>query len=187
MALVPVTPPLTPFVIERAGIRLRPWVVGDLACVADATTDPFIPALTTVPGVFTTEAGLAFIRRQHGRLASGEGWAMVIADATTDLALGHIGLWLHQIWKGRAELGYWVAPSGRGRGAAGDALELLSDWAFAHIDVDRLSLFIEPWNEASIRTAERAGYVREAFLERWERVSGEPRNMFSYRRLRVSD
>ena len=57
---------------------------------------------------------------------------------------------------------------------------MLSEWAFAQLDVSRLSLFIEPWNTASMRTAEHAGYVREGLLRDWERVDGVPKDMWSY-------
>jgi RimJ/RimL family protein N-acetyltransferase len=57
-------------------------------------------------------------------------------------------------------------------------------WAFKHLDVDRLSLFIEPWNMASIKTAERAGYEFEGLLGNWERVGGVSRDMSSYVRTR---
>lgn len=184
MPYVSVAAPLAPFSIEDRNVRLRPWTTADLPCIADAATDPLIPSMTTVPAEFSTRAGLAFVARQNGRLTDGEGWAMTIADAATDEAVGHIGLWLHEVWKGRAEIGYWVRPSARGRGFARAALVLLSGWAFEHVDLQRLSLFIEPWNTASIRTAEAGHYEREALLRAWDRIDGEPRDMYSYVRLR---
>jgi len=60
----------------------------------------------------------------------------------------------------------------------------LSAWAFEHLDVDRLSLFIEPCNTASITTAERAGYDFEGLLRSWERVGSVPRDVGSYARTR---
>ncbi|MEM9465614.1 MAG: GNAT family N-acetyltransferase [Actinomycetota bacterium] len=186
MTTVSVTAPLPPLVLEGPDVRLRPWTARDLPCVADAATDPAITSITTVPATFSTESGIAFIERQHGRLRDGEGWALAIADVATDDALGHIGLWLHQIWKGRAEIGYWVRPGARGRGAAGAALALLADWALAHLDLHRLSLFIEPGNTASKRTADHGGFEYEARLRQWERIGTEPRDMDSYVRLRPS-
>jgi RimJ/RimL family protein N-acetyltransferase len=180
-------PPLPTVEIIGDRVVLRAWRDGDVDCVADASTDPRIPQITTVPSVCTAERALAFVERQRMRLVTGEGWALAIADDTGDEALGHIGLWLHQVRKGRAEIGYWVRPSARGEGVAGRALVALSEWAFANLDVHRLSLFIEPGNEASQRTAAVAGYEREALLSRWELIGGEPRDMWSYRRLRPTE
>jgi RimJ/RimL family protein N-acetyltransferase len=35
---------------------------------------------------------------------------------------------------------------------------------------------VEPWNAASARTAEAAGFQREATLRGWERIDGEQRD-----------
>lgn len=40
-----------------------------------------------------------------------DGWSLAIADGATDRALGQIGLWITHIRHGRADLGYWIAPS----------------------------------------------------------------------------
>lgn len=45
---------------------------------------------------------------------------LVIADAGSDGFLGSIVLF--NVRAGRAEVGFWLAPWGRGRGAARDAL-----------------------------------------------------------------
>ena len=76
------------------------------------------------------------------------------------------------------------SATARGHGFAAAALGLLSAWAFEHLPVHRLSLFIEPWNVASIRTAERADFTREALLEQWEVVGDEPKDMWCFVRLR---
>lgn len=177
--------PLPDVLITGDRYLLRPFRHDDLHVVEAASRDDFIAMLTTVPSSYTPQEGLAFIDRQNQRLSSGEGWSLAVVERSTDRAVGQIGLWIPQLRKGRAEIGYWIAEPGRGNGAASEAVKLLSDWAFEHLDLDRLSLFIEPWNTASLKTAERAGYEREAMLTSWERVGGVPRDMWSYVQLRV--
>lgn len=75
------------------------------------------------------------------------------------------------------ELGYWIAPSHRGRGHATAALEAARDWALTEFGVDRLTLYIDPENGPSLRTAERAGFQLETTYDRWERVGDEFRPM----------
>ncbi|MGI9602236.1 MAG: GNAT family N-acetyltransferase [Acidimicrobiales bacterium] len=165
-------------------IELRPFTHADLGVVEEASRDELIPRITTVPADYSESEGLAFIDRQHTRRTSGEGWSLAIATPDRSTAVGQIGLWIPHIHKGRVELGYWVVESGRGRHAAAKALALLSEWALANLDVDRLHLFVEPWNTASRRTAERAGFEQESLLRSWERVDGEAKDMWSYIRLR---
>lgn len=44
----------------------------------------------------------------------------------------------------------------------------------------RIALFIEPWNHASVRTAELAGYRREGLLASHQRIGGERKDMLLY-------
>jgi len=81
---------------------------------------------------------------------------------------------------GRASIGYWVAPSARGRHAAWHALCAVRDWAFARHHIPRLELYVEPWNTPSVRTAEHAGFRREGVLRSWEAVGGERRDMLMF-------
>jgi RimJ/RimL family protein N-acetyltransferase len=46
-------------------------------------------------------------------------------------------------------------------------------FALGEFAIPRLHLFVEPWNVASSRTAEAAGFRREALLRGWERIDGE--------------
>ncbi|MEE6282382.1 GNAT family N-acetyltransferase [Georgenia sp. MJ170] len=48
----------------------------------------------------------------------------------------------------------------------------------------RISLYIEPWNTASTRTAERAGYVREGLLRSHQTIDGQRRDVLLYAAVR---
>jgi [ribosomal protein S5]-alanine N-acetyltransferase len=162
---------------------LRAFESGDLSLVEEAAADPYIPLVTTVPYPFTHAAGLAFIARQHARAHDGAGYSMVIVDRAGDRAVGSIGLWLRDVAAGRAAVGYWMVPSARGRGAAAHALTAVARWALEDLVIPRVELFVEPDNAASIRTAERSGFVREGVLRRWQEIDGIRRDMVVFSRL----
>lgn len=168
--------------LEGGRVRLRAFSRDDVPTILDAATDRPIPVLTTVPSNQDPDLAAAFIDRQHGRAASGQGYSFAIADRA-DVAVGQIGLWLRDIDHGRASVGYWIAPAARRRGYAVDALSTLAAWAEQLPEVDRLELYVEPWNEGSWRTAEHAGFQREGLLRSWERVGPERRDMFMYSRI----
>jgi [ribosomal protein S5]-alanine N-acetyltransferase len=164
---------------------LRGFVDNDVALVQTASGDPLIPLITTVPRDADLMAALAFIQRQRSRMLEGSGYSFAIADAASDEALGQIGVW--PLNHGRASVGYWVARQHRGRGVGGHALAMVSKWALTLPDLHRLELYIEPWNEASWRAAERCGYEREGLLRQWQDVGGQRRDMFLYSLLRAHD
>lgn len=165
--------------IDDGAIRLRAFDAGDLAIVEEASRDPHIPLITSIPADFTIAEGEAFIERQALRLTSGAGWPLVVE--VDGRAVGQVGLFIGNLDSGRGEIGYWVVGSERGRGFAAQAVMALSRWAFEELDMlHRLSLFVEPWNAASIATAERAGFVAEAILREWELIDGEAKDMWVY-------
>jgi RimJ/RimL family protein N-acetyltransferase len=170
-------------VLEDGKIRLRPFAETDVSLVVEAGRDPLIPLVTSVVAGGDHAAGHEFIRRQHRRAATGDGWSFAISDLTTDTAIGQIGLWRRDIGHGRASVGYWIGQRFRRYGYAARALCLLTSWAETLDEITRLELYVEPWNEGSWRAAESAGFHREGLLRRWQKIDGQPRDMYMYARL----
>jgi RimJ/RimL family protein N-acetyltransferase len=178
-------PPLVIPVLSSPPVVLRPYSMADIDLVRAASTDPLIPSITSVPRRFSHDAGRSFIQRQWERAGEGDGYSFVICDERSpDEGIGSIGLWLHEIESGRASIGYWIVTAARGHGRAAQALRAVVAFAFEHLAIPRLHLFVEPWNVASSRTALSAGFVREATLRGWERIDGEQHDVDSYALLR---
>jgi [ribosomal protein S5]-alanine N-acetyltransferase len=163
---------------------LRAFVPADIGVLQEVARDPLIPKITTVPAPYDEATALGYIERQHDRLRTGEGYSFAISPGDQEHAVGQIGVWVADLSKGRATVGYWIARSARGAGLAGKALGLVSEWAFAALPIVRLTAYVEPWNLASVRTAESAGFHSEAMLRSWELIGGEPKDMLSMCRLR---
>lgn len=144
-------------------VTLRPWAERDLACVAEASLEPRILEVTTVPSSYTPEDGLAFIVRQRSRLTRRKGIALAIAESQSDEAVGHINL-LYRSVSGVAGIGYWLLERKRGDGLASRAVHLLTRWAFRTAELARIEALVEPDNVASARVLERAGFQREGLL-----------------------
>jgi RimJ/RimL family protein N-acetyltransferase len=166
-------------------VVLRPFADRDVPMVMDLATDPYLPLIGSLPAYAGAEQALAFIERQRGRLAEGAGLSFAIADASTDAAVGTIGLWLHDMAAGRAAAGYSVAPAHRGRGVGSSALRALTAFAWTIPRLHRIELYIEPWNTASIGVAESAGYQREGLLRSHQQIGGTRRDMLLHAAIRT--
>jgi RimJ/RimL family protein N-acetyltransferase len=163
----------------RAGdVVLRPWSFDDVPAVLAAAADPYIPRITTVPAVPDELEARAFISRQWDRAASGLGYSFAICEPVT--AVGQIGLWPRD---DLASVGYWLVEPARGRGLAARALDLLVGWA-SEIGYATLELFAEPWNEASLATARRCGFVEAGTVRAHHQVGTEPRDAVRMLRAR---
>jgi RimJ/RimL family protein N-acetyltransferase len=71
-----------------------------------------------------------------------------------------------------AEIGYVVDVDARGRGIAPRAVDAVSRWAFARLDVSRLEARTYLDNPASHKVAERAGFAAEGIESRSVYVLG---------------
>lgn len=168
-----------PELAADGGLMLRPWRLSDVPLVREAADDDYIPLITTVPTPWSEEAGVAFVERQWSRATTRTGYPFVIV--TSDgRPIGQVGLWLKDLDEGRASLGYWVVRSARGQGAAAAAIDAVAGWALRDLRIPRLELWVEPWNTASVRTAERAGFRREGLVSRGRQVGDEQPDMFLY-------
>jgi len=171
---VPASPLLLPDPLPHFGrVRLRVFTDHDIPMLIDLSTDPYVPMTGLLPAHATEDDARSFIRRQHDRLVTGTAYSFCIARRDTDAAVGQAGLWLEQLTHGRAQAGYSIAPSDRGHGLASHALTALTALAWSIPDIHRIELYIEPWNAASIRAAESAGYQYEGLLRRHQVIGGK--------------
>lgn len=164
--------------LDDGVVRLRPWTEADLETVLEASQDPYIPRVTTVPSPYTRGAGMRWIERQGGRRTSGTGLSFAIALSPADEAVG--GLVIIHRGKGLYGLGYWVLRRARRRGVASRAVALVVPWAASLPGIVELEALVEPWNEASRRVAEQAGFVAESTVRVETSVSGRRAEVIRY-------
>lgn len=168
----------------HGAVRLRPFTADDVPMLLDLATDPYVPLTGTLPGNADKAQALEYIERQHERLVTGAGFSFCVALRESDTAVGQAGLWLRSIDTGRATAGYAIAPSSRGKGLAGHALTALTAFAWTLPQVDRIEVHIEPWNIASQRTAETAGYEQEGLLRSHQEIGARRVDMLIYANVR---
>ncbi len=145
-------------------IRLRELAEADLEDLVAGCRDPLVQRFTHVPRNYGEAHGRAFIACAPERRARGESLELAIAEAAGGRLLGVVGLVVDRHDAERAEVGYWVGPWARGAGVAGRALALISRWALGPLGLVRLDLHAAVSNAASLRVAERCGFVREGTL-----------------------
>ncbi|SBT52278.1 GNAT family N-acetyltransferase [Micromonospora auratinigra] len=152
---------MIPEPIEADGVRLRLFRPDDLADVVAGCTDPLIRRfMTGFPDPYTERTAHWWITEGAPAAWAGGGVAYAIADPATDRVLGGIGLGNPLPERRQLELGYWLAPWGRGRGVATAAARVLAARALA-AGTARLELLTAPDNGASQRVALGAGFRHE--------------------------
>ncbi|HYL39695.1 MAG TPA: GNAT family N-acetyltransferase [Candidatus Binatus sp.] len=74
--------------------------------------------------------------------------------------VGKIWLTIRGADRSTGYVGYWLLPTGRGRGLATSAVRLLSTWALRELGLTTVRLVTAPDNERSHGVAERSGFRR---------------------------
>jgi len=95
-----------------------------------------------------------------------------LAIAINGEASGGIGL--SQVNGHSAEIGYWLGENYWGRGIATKAVKLLTRHAFAKLGLRRVYAYVFPFNKASSRVLQKAGYKFEGKLRKNILKDGKP-------------
>ncbi|WP_067804704.1 GNAT family N-acetyltransferase [Actinomadura formosensis] len=164
---------------------LRPFGLDDAAALIEVirAKEDFLPP--NFPAVLEAEPIAWFLREGvHKVQQFGMGIHLAVTERYTGDLVGTIGLfkvdWTHLT----SEVGYGMRPSARGRGYATEALSLVSDWALHNCGLFRIELRAMVTNHASIRVAEKAGYLREGVARGAERdADGISRDMIVFSRI----
>ncbi len=84
-----------------------------------------------------------------------------------------------------AHIGYWIDKNYAGRGFTTDAVNTLTRFAFEQLGLHRIEINIRPENAASIRVAEKAGYLFESDRPEFLHIAGAWRDHKSF--VKVND
>lgn len=84
-----------------------------------------------------------------------------------------------------AHIGYWIDKNYAGRGFTTDAVNTLTRFAFEGLGLHRIEINIRPENAASIRVAEKAGYIFEGDRPEFLHIAGAWRDHKSF--VKVND
>jgi len=142
---------------------------------------PWSPA--TSDAFFTEDGQHALVLDALSKHALGLAYPAVIVDVDGALA-GRINL--NSVTRGAAQfasVGYWVAQSRNGRGAATAAVASMLDVAFGELALHRVQGETLPENRASQVVLERNGFERIGFAPRFLRIAGQWRDHVLYQRV----
>jgi RimJ/RimL family protein N-acetyltransferase len=150
--------------LEAGGIRIRRFRDSDADAFAAATHDPEIVAHSGMPARHTPDTARAAFEQFD---SDGTFVQRAIVDPETDAVLGSVILFNVARHERRCEVGFWLVPEGRGRGAATAAVRLACDWAMREWGIERFDAHSDIDNPGAHAVLERNGFTREGLLRGW--------------------
>jgi RimJ/RimL family protein N-acetyltransferase len=164
-------------------IRLEQLAASHLEGLAALGHDVDVQRYTYVPSPWVDGFERRWLERYEQGHEDGTRAGFAIVDEADGAFLGLAALVRIDREGREAEAGYIVAPQARGRGVAARALRLLTDWALGDLGLERIELRITTENLASMRVAERCGYLREGVLRSVHFKQGLRSDLAVYSRL----
>jgi RimJ/RimL family protein N-acetyltransferase len=146
--------------ITTERLTLRPFQESDIDATQRAGDDPLTQTWLPLPSPYTREMAAQWCR-DGAREMYTAGRALVRAIELDGELAGCIDLKRIDERSRSCEIGYWTVPAARGRGVMVEAVTGLARWVLAEMAYQRVELRIAPGNAASLRVAEKAGFVRE--------------------------
>lgn len=150
-------------IIECGVCTLRPFEPADAASITPLLNDRdvWLNLSDRIPHPYLLEHAEAFIRRVSA--AETPTQFAIVVDGR---AVGGIGIIPGTgISRVSAEMGYWLGKPYWRRGIMGAALTAMTRHVAEHFDFTRIFALCFSHNSGSIRSLEKAGYVREGFMK----------------------
>lgn len=136
---------------------IRGIQLSDAQWIFDACQDEQIQFWTTIPKPYLMEHAESFVR---GEFPEYKIWVIERNGARKSEPVGVISI--HGVdEEGVADLGYWIAPWGRGKGATQEAINLVAVYAATDPKIKYLQACISDLNLASQKAARAAGLAEK--------------------------
>lgn len=170
---------------EHSAITLRALTEADIEPLTETGQDPVILEWTTLPRPYRLTHSEGFVRNIAPKSwREGDGAVYAIAD-DDDKYCGTIEIRLHTADPYEGDIGCMTAPWARGRGYMTAATRSLIRYGFDALGLERIVWHAHAGNAASIRVAEKAGFVAEGVLRNGVRHFGEHRDLWQGSVLRT--
>ena len=154
--------------IDGPRVMLRPYRTGDGPAFfksVDEDRDDLATWVGWVNQYKTVDDAEAYVRRMESKWVARS--ALIVGIFSADGTEHYGGTGYHGFdWNVPSlELGYFLKKSARGKGYGAEAVSLVVDFAFQHLQAKRIWASCDARNEASIKLLERCGLLREAELK----------------------
>ncbi|MGZ3751008.1 MAG: GNAT family N-acetyltransferase [Mucilaginibacter sp.] len=157
--------------LKGTGFTIRGWKLGDEVSLQKHADNPKIASclMDRFPAPYTLQAAVAWVNSLVDQDP-----LINFAIAVNDEVVGGIGLEPRQdVYRKTAILGYWLSEGLWGKGVMPEAVSLLVDYAFTHLDFIRIQASVYSKNPASMRVLEKAGFIKEGVMRNAVIKNGE--------------
>lgn len=167
-------------VLTTERLVLRALKPSDEQTIFRLRTEPqVIQHIARLPYTDTLQA-TNFITFINKASANNESIFWAITQKESGAMIGTACIWNINKANERAEIGYDLLPEHQGKGWMSEAIAIVIKYGFNDMKLHSLEANINPANNASIKLAERAGFIKEAHFKENVLFEGEWRDTLIY-------
>lgn len=144
---------------------LREITTNDAGDLFEMRSNPSLMRFIDRPVAQTLNDSLKLIELIINAQKNNEAITWGIALKGSPALIGTIGFWRIQKEHYRAEIGYLLHADYHGKGIMQEAMDTAIGYAFKTLHIHSIEANINPDNIASIKLAEKNGFVREAYFK----------------------
>jgi len=168
---------------ETNRLLVRSLATGDAAGVLAVYSDSAVTKFSELVTLTTLVQAGQIIKRFQFEFDQDLGMRWAIVQKNDARVIGTCGLgWHRQNFS--AYLSYDLAREFWGQGFATEALKPVVNFAFATLELNRLSATTTPDNTASMRVLKKLGFQEEGILREWAFWKGKFQDLRCFSRLR---
>lgn len=108
---------------------------------------------------------------------------LIVVENKSENPVGMIDLFDFDPKHKRAGIGILIRPSAQNKGYASEALKLLINYTFKHLDLHQVYSNITEDNTTSIQLFRKAGFIETGLKKDWTYSNGEFKNELLYQKI----
>jgi len=154
-------------------LTLRTPAKSDIDRIYELVSVPSILHWTGIPfRPYEREHAVRFVSLVHAGHRKSIAWHWSIRWRDTDELIGMVSLYRSMRGPTTAEIGCWLGKRYWRRGVMSEAFELVFEYAFRTLKLERVQAHVFAGNKRSSGMVKSLGFVKEGYLRRTRKVRG---------------
>lgn len=174
---------MVPRYLVGENVRLRNVETGDVDFLCEIENDSRNWSVSDTLAPYSRTTIEEYIQSESLGLLANHQQRFIIENQEKSI-VGAIDIYDADFFSHKAAIGIIVKDECRRNGYGREALLLLCDYCFSHLDFQMLYAYVETGNEASVSVMKSGGFEITATLKNWRRIGKEYKDVFIMQRFR---
>ncbi|AOW19171.1 GNAT family N-acetyltransferase [Urechidicola croceus] len=161
-------------------INLRALELADLTFLYTIENDESYWSVSNTQKPFSKFLLQQYLENAHQDIYQAKQLRLLIEESKTTNSVGLIDLFDYEPKHRRAGIGILISPNNENKGYASEALEILINYAFTHLDLHQIHANITEDNIKSIALFEKFGFKKIGLKKDWIFINGKFKNELLY-------